>query len=423
MRRFGPASLAGRLILAAAGLTVLALAVAWVALSALLADFVDRRLAAELEAALRGVMAAATWDEDGRLVVEPPPPDPRYEQPGSGWSWTVAEGSVLLAAAPSLLGGPIVSPGAILRAREFTAPGDARVLTATVALPEAERAAALDRIRWPLLMSLLVLGLTLAVAQLLAIRLGLGALRRFTADIDRLRLGGLDRLPEPRLAELVPLARALNGLLEANAQTVARARTHVGNLAHALKGPLATLTLRAREGEAALLAQMNRMIRWHLRRAATAGPGAGIARATPVAPVLADLALVFAPQAAQRGVVLDLEPGPVPPFGGEAQDLAEMLGNLIENALAHARSAVRLTAPVAPPGRLVLAVQDDGPGIPPAERDRLLARGARLDEAGDGSGLGLAIVADLAGLYGGTLTLSEASLGGLSARLDLPSAR
>ncbi len=423
MSRSGPPSLAGRLMLAAAGLTVLALAAAWVALSALLADFVDRRLAAELEAALRGVMAAATWDEDGQLAVDPPPPDPRYEQPGSGWAWTVAEGEAVLAAAPSLLGGPIAAPGAILRARDFTAPGEARMLTATVALPQAERAAALDRIRRPLLASLLVLGLALAAAQLLAIRLGLGALRRFAADLDRLRLGGLDRLPEPQLAELVPLARALNGLLEANAQTVARARTHVGNLAHALKGPLATLTLRARGGEAALLAQMDRMIRWHLRRAAAAGPGAGIARATPVAPVLADLALVFAPQAARRGVLLNLDPGPVPAFAGEAQDLAEMLGNLIENALAHARGAVRLTAPAAAPGRLVLAVQDDGPGIPPAERDRLMARGARLDEGGDGSGLGLAIVADLAGLYGGTLVLSEAPLGGLSALLDLPSAR
>ncbi|MFN3643067.1 MAG: sensor histidine kinase [Gemmobacter sp.] len=423
MSRSGPPSLAARLMLAAAGLTVMALAAAWVALSALLADFVDRRLAAELEAALRGVMAAAAWDDEGRLTVDPPPPDPRYEQPGSGWGWAVAEGGAVLAAAPSLLGAPIAAPGAILRARDFTAPGEARMLTVTVSLPAAERAAALDRIRRPLLASLVVLGLALAAAQLLAIRLGLGAVRRFAADLDRLRLGRLDRLPEPGVRELVPLARALNALLTANADTVARARTHVGNLAHALKGPLATLTLRARGRDAALLAQMDRMIRWHLRRAAAAGPMAGIARAAQVGPLLADLALVFAPQAERRGLTLDLDPGRLPAFAGEAQDLAEMLGNLIENALAHAGSTVRLTAPDAGPGRLVLAIEDDGPGIPPAERDRLMARGARLDEGGDGSGLGLAIVADLAGLYGGTLSLGAAPAGGLSARLDLPAAR
>ncbi|MFN3279947.1 MAG: ATP-binding protein, partial [Paracoccus hibiscisoli] len=206
------------------------------------------------------------------------------------------------------------------------------------------------------------------------------------------------------MRELIPLAQALNALLSANADTIARARTHVGNLAHALKGPLATLMLRAKGPEAGLLAQMDRMIRWHLRRAALAGPGAALARATPVGPVLEDLALVFAPQAARRGIILSLDPGPVPAFAGEAQDLAEMLGNLVENALAHARSTVRLTAPAAPPGRLVLAVEDDGPGIPAEERDRLMARGARLDEATTaGSGLGLAILADLVALYEGRL--------------------
>ncbi|MFN4158114.1 MAG: sensor histidine kinase [Gemmobacter sp.] len=419
-----PPSIAARLALAAMGLTALALALAWVAVSALLADFVDRRLSAELEAALRGVMAATTWTEDGELLVVPPPPDPRYEQPGSGWGWTVGSDRGILAAAPALLGAGIDPSKTITRARVFTAPGDAQVLTVTAALPMDERDAALDAIRWPLLVSLAVVGLALAGAQLLAIRLGLRALRRFAADLDRLRLGALDRLPDPKMRELIPLAQALNALLSANADTIARARTHVGNLAHALKGPLATLMLRAKGPEAGLLAQMDRMIRWHLRRAALAGPGAALARATPVGPVLEDLALVFAPQAARRGIILSLDPGPVPAFAGEAQDLAEMLGNLVENALAHARSTVRLNAPAAPPGRLVLTVEDDGPGIPAEERDRLMARGARLDEATTaGSGLGLAILADLVALYEGRLTLAEAPHGGLCARLELPAVR
>ncbi|MFN6978132.1 MAG: ATP-binding protein [Gemmobacter sp.] len=426
IRRGRPPSIAARLALAALGLTAVALALAWVAVSALLADFVDRRLGAELEAALRGVMAATSWTEEGELVVAPSPPDPRYDQPGSGWGWTVGNAQGVLAAAPALLGAGIDASQVMTRERVFTAPGDAQPLTATAALPMAERTAALDAIRWPLAVSLAVLGLALVAAQLLAIRLGLRALRRFAADLDRLRLGALERLPDPGMRELIPLAQALNALLSANADTIARARTHVGNLAHALKGPLATLMLRARGAEAGLLSQMDRMIRWHLRRAAVAGPGAGLARATPVAPVLDDLALVFAPQARLRGLALSLDPGPVRAFAGEAQDLAEMLGNLIENALAHARSAVRLTAPAAPPDRLVLAIEDDGPGIPVAERERLMARGARLDEGtetGTGSGLGLAILADLVGLYEGRLTLAEAPGGGLCARLDLPAAR
>jgi signal transduction histidine kinase len=121
-------------------------------------------------------------------------------------------------------------------------------------------------------------------------------------------------------------------------------------------------------------------------------------------------------------VALALDAAGAPPFRGDAEDLAEMVGALAENAVTHARSAVRLAARGAGT-RLVVEVADDGPGIPEAERARLLARGARLDEGAPGYGLGLAIVADRAALYGGGLDLTTSPLGGLLARLTLPAVR
>ena len=107
-------------------------------------------------------------------------------------------------------------------------------------------------------------------------------------------------------------------------------------------------------------------------------------------------------------------------FAGEREDLQEMLGNLMENACQWARKAVRVRATVTDDGRLLLAIDDDGPGLPAARRAEVLARGARLDESRPGSGLGLAIVADMAELYAGDLSLRDSDLGGLSARLTLP---
>lgn len=422
-------SIRGRLLLFSAGLTAAALLTAWAGVSLLLEGFVGRRMEADLQAALRGVMAASDWRAGGEFAVSPPPADPRFAAPLSGWFWQVSDGGRILARSESLVTGDLGPAGEgplrpqaaalVLRQARFTAPGDGRLLIAAAALPQAELERELAAIRRPLTAALLILGAALIAAQMLAVRLGLRGLARFAADVARLREGELKALPPPAAAELRPLAEELDRLTAANAETVARARAHAGNLAHALKTPLAILIDRAGPEDAALIARMDRTIRWHLKRARTAAPSPRGRASTRE--VLADLALVLGPEARRRGIALSFDAEAAPDFRGDAEDLTEMIGNLAENAVKWAQSAVEVRA-FASGGRLRVAVRDDGPGIAAEDRARLTARGARLDEAVPGFGLGLAIVGDLCALYGAALLLEAAEGGGLQAVLDLPAA-
>jgi signal transduction histidine kinase len=120
-----------------------------------------------------------------------------------------------------------------------------------------------------------------------------------------------------------------------------------------------------------------------------------------------------------RGVGIDAECDDGIYFRGERQDLEEMLGNLIDNGCKWAKSRVRVRCEKTG-GRLILTVEDDGPGLSAAQRSQVGERGERLDESVPGSGLGLAIVRDISKLYGGFFSLEESSLGGVQARLELP---
>lgn len=432
MRVLRTGSIRGRLLLWSAALTLGALLVAWGVLSSLLSDFVDRRLGAELDAAARAVMAASDWDATGGFVVLPPPADPRFEQPLSGWYWQVADAEQVLARAPSLVTGDLGPSGLgvlgpdgaslISRARGFTAPGDGRALTVTVSLPASEAAAELSAIRRPLLLALAVLGAALLAAQILAVRAGLVDLDRFVHAIGSVRDGKAKTIPLPEVTELRPLAEELNRLIAVNAAQIERARAHAGDLAHALKTPLAVLGNRAGPEDAALIDRMDRTIRWHLKRERAAAAGLDPAASCAVAPVLADVEMVLAPEARRRGIALSVTTQDAPDFRGDADDLAEIVAALAENAVQWADGSVSVTATRAASG-LLIKIADDGPGIPAEARDRLLTRGARLDESSGGHGLGLAIAADRARAYGGTLTLDASDAGGLLARVALPGKR
>jgi signal transduction histidine kinase len=288
-----------------------------------------------------------------------------------------------------------------------------------VTLPASEAAAELAAIRRPLALGLAALGAALIAAQVLAVRAGLVELARLARAVAAVRDGRAEALPPAQAAELRPLADELNRLIAANAAQLARARAHAGDLAHALKTPLSVLANRAGPEDAALIARMDRIIRWHLKRARAGAAGLSPAARAPVAPVLEDVALVLAPEARRRGIRLAVEAKDAPPFRGDPEDLAEIAGALAENAVKWARATVRIAARRSGPD-LEITIADDGPGIPEAERARLLARGARLDESVPGHGLGLAIAADRIAAYGGRLDLEDAEDGGLCARVTLP---
>jgi signal transduction histidine kinase len=279
--------------------------------------------------------------------------------------------------------------------------------------------------------SFLILGLGLIAAILVQVKVGLLPLRQVSKGLAKIRDGEARRLEGRFPTEIAPLATELNSLIQHSEEVVGRARTHVSNLAHFLKTPLSVLAAEAEAHEsdaaAAPLAEMvkrqifsmRRQVDHYLTRARAAGSLDVLGNRTQISAVMDDLARVIARIHVTRGIVIDAECDDGLYFRGERQDLEEMLGNLIDNGCKWARSRVRVRCEK-DGGRLVLTVEDDGPGLSAEQRTQVGERGERLDESVPGSGLGLAIVRDISKLYGGFFTLGESSLGGVLARLELP---
>lgn len=280
-----------------------------------------------------------------------------------------------------------------------------------------------------LALSLAALGGLLVLAALAQVTVGLAPLKALQGALNRVRDGQAPRLQGRFPDELQPLVQDFNAVLDRNAEATARARTQAGNLAHALKTPLAVMAQAAsdvceRDALPALVAEQvavaQRQLDWQLARA-RAGATQGLpGQRTAVAPVMAGLLRVMGKVHAGRGLRW-LAPVPAADalFAGEVQDLQDMLGNLLDNA---GRWAAREVAVVTQRQgkRLRITIDDDGPGIAPEQRRAALTRGTRLDESAPGSGLGLHIATELADVYGGSLGLSDSPLGGLRVQLELP---
>jgi signal transduction histidine kinase len=274
------------------------------------------------------------------------------------------------------------------------------------------------------------LGIGLIAAVIIQVRVGLRplfALRREVADV---RTGKSERLVGAYPTELEPLASELNALVAHNQEVVERQRTHVGNLAHALKTPLSVILTEASQngGDLASVVErqariMSQQVDHHLRRARAAARTQGLGERTEVGPVIEELAraleMIFRDKVTD--IRIDCADGLM--FVGERQDLLEMAGNVMENACKWCRRRVRVTSAATVNARtFTIVVEDDGEGLPPAQRESVLRRGERLDESAPGSGLGLSIVDELARAYGGAIQLGESRLGGLRVELTLPRA-
>jgi signal transduction histidine kinase len=278
--------------------------------------------------------------------------------------------------------------------------------------------------------------LAIAVVSMLIgfwqVRKALSAMEQLRSRLADLHAGRERRLEGRYPAELEPLVRDLNTLLDQREQAVRRAVAKSGDLAHGLKTPLAVLSHEADRagsaGEAELAAsirlqvdRMRRQIDYHLAQARAAASGAAPGALTHVAESAEGLARTLRRLHAERGVAIAIEAAPDIAVRARREDLDEMLGNLLDNACKWARGRVGLQASRAGAHCLV-TVDDDGPGLERSLRDVVLQRGVRADEAAPGTGLGLAIVRDLAELHGGTIVLRDSPLGGLRAELKLPSA-
>jgi len=277
----------------------------------------------------------------------------------------------------------------------------------------------------------------MALAAALCMLFGFLLVRRGMSPINQLRnrltavhKGAAARVGGGYPAEVQPLVDDLNALLEERERRVARAVAKAGDLAHGLKTPLAVLAHEAQRARAAgheqlaaeidqQIDRMRRQIDYHLAHARSAASAESSAARASIAASAEGLVRAIERLHAERDLSIEIDAPASHAFRGQREDLDEMLGNLLDNACKWARSRVRLTSSTEG-DRIVIAVDDDGPGIEPSMREAVLRRGVRADEAAQGSGLGLAIVRDLAEIYGGSISLEESPMGGAHARLTLP---
>jgi signal transduction histidine kinase len=278
--------------------------------------------------------------------------------------------------------------------------------------------------------ALLILGFILVSAVFIQVQVGLRPLYDLRNEIAAVRHGQAARIERSYPLEIQPLAEQVNRLLAHNQEVVERQRTHVGNLAHALKTPISVMLAEAGTAEGPLPELVRRQTRvmqgqvdHHLRRARAAARAAhGLGETTPVPEVLDELAVMIEQVFRDKRAEIDWRAPDDLAFLGERQDLQEILGNLIENAAKFSTRRVRVSAGQNGLGQMVVVVEDDGPGLPADQRETVMKRGARLDESAPGSGLGLSIVEDLTRAYGGRLTLGDSDMGGLKVVLELPAA-
>ena len=446
-------SLAARLIAAAAIWTMLGLAVGGAVLSNAFRMSAQNSFDAALQADMDGLIAAAEPDPDGGVMLAGRFLNPNFGRVYSGLYYQIRTGNSGGQISRSLFDKEINPTNPVKKGMltwgSATGPENQqlRVVSRRVDLTpdnssDAEYTflvagdmAAVDRqtrdFDTTLFWSFLLLGLGLITAILVQVKVGLLPLRQVSKGLAKIRDGEARRLDGKFPTEIAPLASELNSLIQHSEEVVGRARTHVSNLAHYLKTPLSVLAAEAEAHEkdpaSAPLAElvkrqvfaMRRQVDHYLTRARAAGSLDVLGNRTQVSKVMDDLARVIARIHAARGIAIDAECDERFYFRGERQDLEEMLGNLIDNGCKWARARVRVRCEKAA-GRLVLTVEDDGPGLSPEQRSQVGERGERLDESVPGSGLGLAIVRDISKLYGGFFTLGESSLGGVLARLELP---
>jgi signal transduction histidine kinase len=467
-RERGP-SLVRRLVLLAAAWSLGVLAIAGVSLSLFFSHAATTRIDDELSDTVDSLLAGTSF-EGGE--VTPPGAvhdskdkgqraysvEPKDERAFSGDYWEIATpdgtgGLKALATSRSLFGRALAPPAEGLRSLTaaqgktlfYDAAGpldqslrvgaaEARIegYPAAVIFMAAEDRTPVDRdVRTfvtTLAVALGILGAGLVAAVIIQVRVGLRPLFALRREVAEVRTGRRERLEGVYPVEVAPLARELNALVAHNQEVVERQRTHVGNLAHALKTPLSVLLAEAggQAGELAGLVRrqagvMSQQVDHHLRRARAAARTEGMGERTPVAPVLEELVRVLERIFQDKIEDIDFDCPEGLMFVGERQDLLEIAGNVLENACKYGRRQVRATC-VPGPRVFTLSVEDDGPGLAADQRETVLRRGERLDESAPGSGLGLSIADDLARAYGGAVTLGESELGGLKVTITLPRA-
>ncbi len=426
-------------------------------LSAYVRKNAERDFQSLLLAYTYNLMGAIDADQGGNVSGDPNLGDPRFQQPLSGWYWSVATAADPrnpLIHSTSIAGDQLdmahndhkpfneefqrltdvvdEAGNAVQRLEAQLLVGDSGTLfQVLVAGNKQIIETTVSEFQRTLVLFFFLFGVGTILATYFVIRVGLRPLSVAAESLHNVRDGREETLVGKFPNEIQPLVNEINGLIGANRSVVERARTQVGNLAHALKTPLAVIMNEVRKpGKATAktvseqASLMQSQVQTYLDRARIAAQRNVLGGRVAVEPVLEKISRVMSKLNQNVDFELKTISSDVV-FKGEEQDLEEAVGNLLENAsrFANARVLMEVTEPdenTETHERFLISIEDDGPGLDKAARIKALKRGIRLDESQPGSGLGLSIVRDIAMEYGGSLQLQDSRMGGLRAVLILP---
>jgi signal transduction histidine kinase len=442
-------SLFVRLTILSGVLILLALALGGVALTWLFEREVERRAIYDLTQHLQTLAAQVRIDND-KPVLDAEPADPRFNEPYSGlywqiqtpsgerlrsrslWDFNLPADKAASATKPHI--GVSTTPGGLelisisrrVMLESLAGTGSALI---TVALDRRDIVTARSAFLQFLIPSLLVLAALLTAAMATFLQLALRPFRTLSAGLKAIHSGTTRTLSGRFPDEVQPVVDDLNRLIAFQDVAVAEARAHAGDLAHGLKTPLAILGAVARDmtdrGQTDLAKDvgeqvhaMDNHVRRALARARVGLVGRLSGQSTPVRPIVTKAIEALGKLNQSRDLQWRLQIDGEPMFEGDAGDLTEILGNVLDNAGKWASRTVSVTA-ATKNGQLHVAIEDDGPGMPPHAIDSI-ERGKRWDNEVDGTGFGLAIVRDLVSAYGGMLAFEHADLGGLRVVMTFP---
>jgi signal transduction histidine kinase len=451
MKRFFLSSLRARLIIGAIiGITI-GVSAAGIFISALFLQQATELVDGEMRGHLDELASIVDVDARGEPELYRPLSDPRFSQVGSGLSWQVSRDGISLIKSTSASSQDLPVPkdnlaeggmqkltldghdGPMMVYERFLTLEGAKPLRLQVNADPLIVESVLRTFNIALFFSLGLLALALTSAAALQVAFGLQPMTRLRGALATIKSGKAARLPRAFPSEVQPLVDDLNIMIEANSQMVLRARTQAGNLAHALKTPLAVLTDEAYrldgrgEAESAhvILQQcqrMQRQIDYQIARARAAASRAVPGVIAAVAPAALSIVSAMKRLYAPKNLRFEIDVGDDVIVSCDPMDLNEMLANLLDNACKWASQTIVVRALIEGE-RAIIIVEDDGSGLPAEAMEVVFNIGERLDEQVPGSGLGLPIVRDLAGLYGGEIKLEHSALGGLKAILTLPRTR
>jgi len=441
-------SLRLRLLVGAAVAVFVALAFAWLAMTLLFQRHLELRVEQELRRDALQLVAGLSIDPAGMITAQQPPTDPRLSIPAGGLYWQISAGQQsqrsrslwdqALPASPQAdatewrtrqIDGPF-GQRLFLLERIVQPVGSMERVLVQLALDKNEQTVARNEFSQTLALFLLLLWAVLAGAAWIQVQLGLKPLQRLRRELSGLRHNASERLSADYPQEVEPLTKAINDLATAREADVKRARQRAADLAHGMKTPLAALAAQSRlirEGRSDPQAAADGLDR--AISAAGAAVEAELARARAAAsrharqdaqasPLAVAQKLILVLERTEKGMRLDyvLDVPETIRLAVSAEDLSEVLGPLLENAVRFARREVRVSGSTTD-DTITLSVEDDGPGLSAAEIAQVMVRGVRLDQTGGGHGLGLAIARDLVEATGGTIELGTSALGGL--RIEL----